>query len=242
LWLEVSTLDDSSRKDSPSTDGNQGTPRYEVGYCKPPTTTRFQKGKSGNPRGRPKEAKDKLPAINEERMKSILIEEAYRAIKVRDGSREVTIPMIRAVVRSMALAAVKGQARSQRMFTALLQATEKERKTEHDLTLESAIEYKTEWEDELERRTALGIVGRDPIPHPDDVIINVKTGEVHITGPVTKQEKVKWDRLRNRKHECLVGIRELKELRKEMPDNEFIQSEIEFEQRIYETISKVIPN
>jgi DDE domain/Family of unknown function (DUF5681) len=91
-------------KDSPSTDGNQGTPRYEVGYCKPPTTTRFQKGKSGSPRGRPKEARDKLPAINAERMKSILIEEAYRAIKVRDGSREVTIPMIGAVVRSMALA------------------------------------------------------------------------------------------------------------------------------------------
>jgi hypothetical protein len=76
------------------------------------------------------------------------------------------------------------------MFTALLQATEKERKAEHDLTLETAIEYKTHWEDELERRTALGIVGPDPIPHPDDVIINVKTGEVHITGPVTKQEKV----------------------------------------------------
>jgi hypothetical protein len=35
-----------------------------VGYCKPPTITRFQKGKSGNPRGRPKEAKDKLPAIS----------------------------------------------------------------------------------------------------------------------------------------------------------------------------------
>ena len=175
-------------------------------------------------------------------MKSILIEEAYRAIKVRDGSREVTIPMIRAVVRSMALAAVKGQARSQRMFTALLQATEKERKAEHDLTLETAIEYKTQWEDELERRTALGIVGPDPIPHPDDVIINVKTGEVHITGPVTKQEKVKWDRLRNRKHECLVGICELKELQKEMPNDKFIQSEIEFEQRIYEMISKAIPN
>ena len=102
LWLEVSALDDdSSRKDSPSTNGNQGTPRYEVGYCKPPTTTRFQKGKSGNPRGRPKDAKDKLPAINEERMKSILIDEPYRAIKIRDESREVTIPMIRAVVRSM---------------------------------------------------------------------------------------------------------------------------------------------
>ena len=28
---------------------------------------------------------------------------------------------------------------------------------------------------------------------------------------MTKQEKVKWDRLRNRKHECLVDICELKE-------------------------------
>jgi hypothetical protein len=133
-----------------------------VGYCKPPTTTRFQKGKSGNPRGRPKEAKDKLPAINEERMKSILIEEAYRAIKVRDGSREVTIPMIRAVVRSMALAAVKGQARSQRMFTALLQATEKERKAEHDLTLETTTKRtgKTSLNDERRSASSARILSR----------------------------------------------------------------------------------
>lgn len=27
---------------------------YEVGYCKPPKSTQFPKGQSGNPRGRPK--------------------------------------------------------------------------------------------------------------------------------------------------------------------------------------------
>ena len=42
--------------------------------------------------------------------------------------------------------------------------------------------------------------------------------------------------------ECLVGIGELKELQKEMPNDKFIQSEIEFEQRLYGLISKVIPN
>lgn len=60
--------------------GNRGAlvarPGYEVGYGKPPEDTRFRKGQSGNPRGRPKGAKNKLPALNEERMKTIILEEA----------------------------------------------------------------------------------------------------------------------------------------------------------------------
>ena len=37
---------------------------YEVGYGKPPKETRFRKGQSGNPKGRPKGAKNKAPALN----------------------------------------------------------------------------------------------------------------------------------------------------------------------------------
>jgi len=36
--------------------GEMAKNQYEVGYKKPPTTTRFQKGRSGNPKGRPKKA------------------------------------------------------------------------------------------------------------------------------------------------------------------------------------------
>ena len=36
--------------------GDKSNETYEVGYKKPPKAKRFQKGKSGNPSGRPKKA------------------------------------------------------------------------------------------------------------------------------------------------------------------------------------------
>jgi hypothetical protein len=47
------------------------TANYDVGYAKPPERSRFKKGYSGNPRGRPRGAKNKLPRLHEERLKTI---------------------------------------------------------------------------------------------------------------------------------------------------------------------------
>jgi uncharacterized protein DUF5681 len=168
---------------------------YETGYGKPPVDTRFRKGISGNPRGRTKGAKNKTPALNEERMKTILIEEAYRTISVRDGERNLKMPVIKAVIRGIALAAAKGQQRSQRVFTSLLQTTEKGNKALADEHLKTMIEYKAGWESELERRKREGIIAPDPIPHPDDIVIDFKTGTVRIEGPFTKEEKTEWDKM-----------------------------------------------
>jgi hypothetical protein len=38
-----------------------GTQNYEVGYARPPASTRYQKGRSGNPRGRPRGSKKRPP-------------------------------------------------------------------------------------------------------------------------------------------------------------------------------------
>jgi hypothetical protein len=218
-------------------------PAYKVGYRKPPAESQFKPGRSGNPRGRPKGARNKLPALNEERLKGIIVEEAYRSIKIVEGKRQVTIPMAKAVVRALAVNAARGQLRSQQLFATLLSETEQANKTLNDKFLQSAIEYKRNWDRELERCRRLGIQSPDPIPHPDDVIIDMKRDQVRIIGPMTKEDKAEWDRMWDQVEECDRSIRELTEDLKQRRNKQvrkFIEDDIAHEKRIREIIVNAI--
>ena len=237
-----------SGRSSPSSKAKLKAPAktdYEVGYGRPPKETRFKPGMSGNPSGRPKGAKNKLPALNEERLKTIIMEEAYRTITVNEGSKPVTVPMAKAIVRSVAVNAAKGNARAQRLFMEMLSATERDNKRLHDQWLETAINYKIEWEWELLHREQTGASGPDPLPHPDDIEIDMRSGEVRVNGPWTKEEKATWDRLRKRKADCDRAIAELEQLIADDPDyehKELVLRDIEFEHQIRDIICRVIPD
>jgi hypothetical protein len=223
------------------------TTAYEVGYGKPPAATRFKAGKSGNPRGRPKGSANKTrrPPLNEERMKSILLDEAYRTIKVNEGSGQISVPMAQAVIRSLAVNAVKGNQRAQRLFTELLFTTERENKRLHDEWLDVATTYKVEWDRELERRQRLGIVAPDPLPHPDHVVINYRTGEVEIKGPMTKEEKDRYDMFAKAKVEFQAELEELEQLLRDEPDYQYrkqVLSDIEHNKKLLDMIRRVIPD
>ena len=165
---------------------------YEVGYGKPPVASQFKKGQSGNPKGRTKKAKNKRPALNEERFKSIVLEEAYRAIKVHEGGKEVTIPMAQAIVRSMAVSAAKGNTRAAQLFAQMVKVVEEENKELYFSYFRSMLDYKDAWTKELQRREKLGVDGPEPIPHPDDLVIDARKGKVTVRGPMTEAEKDMW--------------------------------------------------
>lgn len=206
-------------------------PGYDVGYGKPPEDARFRKGVSGNPKGRPKGSKNQLPTLHEERMKSIILQEAYRTIPVREGDKNVTVPIATAVMRSIAVNAVKGQSRAQRLFSELLSAVETSNKARHNEWLEVAITYKADWEHELERRRIHGITGLpDPVPHPDHIKIDFYNDEVRVIGPFTGEEKRAWDALFAKKpgwEEDLRGWMEELAGETDSVQRRFIQSEID---------------
>lgn len=88
---------------------------YEVGYRKPPQSGQFAKGKSGNPKGRPKGSKNLASVVLRESRQSVLV-------KGPRGSRKLT--KLEASVMQLGNKSAQGDLRAQREFFALIQRSE----------------------------------------------------------------------------------------------------------------------
>jgi hypothetical protein len=82
-----------------------------------------------------------------------------------------------------------------------------------------AVEYKEHWGRVLAERARSGASGPEPVPHPDDVIIDPKTGEIRFDGPVSEQQWMAQERLRAMWPEFRQMLRQVDEKLKSDPKN-----------------------
>src|SRR5258706_16459158 len=103
----------AKKKKAPAQDGNP------VGYGKPPVHSRFRKGQSGNPPGKRRHSEA-------ERAESLIRQELYRSLTLREGDKLTKMPALQAMARSLMTCAVKGNVAAQRTVVKLLQDREAE--------------------------------------------------------------------------------------------------------------------
>lgn len=195
--MRIDAFPEEPRREGNS--GSSGAGPYDVGYGKPPKRTRFKKGKSGNLNGRPKGSRNKPQSIDAVDLNALVIKEAYRLLELREGETTVTVPVVQAVMRSVAVKAATGNQRAALLFTALLGAAEKEQSELKFEFFKTMVEYKERAEEEVARREKLGLPIDDIIPHPDDVIVNPRTGVAKILGPMCEREQEMWDHARDQR-------------------------------------------
>jgi len=158
-----------------------------VGYSNPPMETRFQKGQSGNPNGRPRKTTDKkqtgylLPSQDK------VLSESKRKIKVREGSQTAELEVALALIRSQNATALKGSAFAQKCS---LDRIEKSEEAEARRIAELNSTYRkyqaTKWA-EIAEAGKQGKPIPEPIPHPDDIVIE-EGKEPKFKGPTNELE------------------------------------------------------
>jgi hypothetical protein len=181
-----------------------------VGYGKPPAHSRFVKGCSGNPKGRPRGSKNKPIELQGGMLRDIFLREGMRMVPGQQGDR---LTMMQAVIRRTIFDAANGKPRAQELvLRQMVQISNADEALEAEYT-KTMIDAKVFGEEELARRAKRGLTDQpELVPHPDDINIDFQTGKAQVRGLHSKQERDYFAYLRDQEKILRDGLAALVEM------------------------------
>lgn len=143
----------------------------------------------------------------------------------------------------MGVAAMKGNRFVQKTLTEMVVKMEADHyQTKFEL-FSNMFDYKDHWDREIERCRRLGLPEPEPIPHPDDIVIDPNTGDVSILGPQTKEQKQHLDKALARRAEAQELVSDYASRYRRTRDASRKARWLEewhFEQRMFDIINDVV--
>lgn len=164
---------------------------YPVGYCRPPAHTQFAPGESGNRRGRPKGSASVTISREISILTEVILDEAQRPIVISENGQKLTMTALQLVARKLFSNAMKGSVASSKAILDVLRYVERVNQKQHEKAMESAMDYKLGAEVFVRRFEANPTpenLAAIPLPHPDDIQIDLRRGEIRVTGPQNIEE------------------------------------------------------
>jgi Family of unknown function (DUF5681) len=167
---------------------------YCVGYCSPPKSGQFVKGKSGNPRGRPRRPRTAAAGMfTDSEHDRMFLEEMKRQVAVREGEKVERTTIERAALRAIGLKAAKGDPKAFKALTDKQASIDKRRQAEWGMLLEATLEYQKWAASQMKLDTRTGKKGPEMVPHPDDIEIDLNNRTLIFNGPITADQKMAQD-------------------------------------------------
>jgi len=122
--------------------GSEKPRTTEVGYGSPPERTRFKKGQSGNPRGRPKGTLD---------LATVLERTLREKVVIHDNGERKTVTKLQAAIMQLTNKAASGELKAFQLLAALVRSAEER---------ESQAVAPDPGPNELDEKVFLGILNR----------------------------------------------------------------------------------
>jgi hypothetical protein len=124
--------------------GDDGADAYNVGYRRPPKSSQFKKGQSGNPRGSSPKVQRRLRRQGLP-LDDLILENSQTLVRIREGNRTSRINVKEGMIRKLSALAFSGNRLALTSYLKMIQAAEQNKLAEVRADYEMYRNYKDQY-------------------------------------------------------------------------------------------------